>query len=38
MNDQCLLMGNDPNGMIIICLYIDDMLCIGDKKVIDKFK
>ena len=32
MNDQCLLMRNDQNGTIIIYLYIDDTLCVGDKK------
>ena len=38
MNDQCLLMKNDKNRTIIICLYIDNMLCVGDTKAIDIFK
>ena len=31
-------MRNDQNGTIIVCLYIDDILCIGDKEAIDAFK
>ena len=38
MNDQCLLMRNDQNGTVIVCLYIDDTLCVGDKKALDTFK
>ena len=38
MNDQCLLMRNDQNRTIIICLYIDDTLCVGDKKALEAFK
>ena len=38
MNDQCLLMRNDQNGTIIVCLYIDDTLCVGDKEALDAFK
>ena len=38
MNDQCLLIRNDQNGIIIVCLYIDDTLCMGDKKALDTFK
>ena len=38
MNDQCLLMRNDKNGTVIVCLYIDDTLCVGDKKALDTFK
>ena len=38
MNDQCLHMRNDQNGTIIACLYIDDTLYVGDKKVLDTFK
>ena len=38
MNDQCLLMRNDQNRTIIACLYIDDTLCVGDKKPINAFK
>ena len=38
MNDQCLLMRNDQNGTIIICLYIDNTLYVGDKKALEAFK
>ena len=38
MNDQLLLMRNDQNGTIIICLYIDDTLCVGNKRAINIFK
>ena len=38
MNDQCLLMRNDQNGTIIVCLYIDYKLCVEDKKALDTFK
>ena len=36
--DGCLLYKKDEVGTIIICLYVDDLLCIGDKKAIEKFK
>ena len=38
MNDQCLLLRNDQNIRVIFCLYIDDTLCVGDKKALDTFK
>ena len=38
MNDQCLLMRNGLNGTVIVCLYIDHTLCIGDKEAINIFK
>ena len=38
MNDQCLLLRYDQNGIVIVYLYIDDMFCVGDKKAIDTFK
>ena len=38
MNDQCLLVGNDQNGTIIICLYIGDKVFVGDKNAINTFK
>ena len=38
MNDQCLLMRNGQNGTVIVCLYIDDILCVGDKKALDTYK
>ena len=38
MNDQCLFMRKDQNRTVIICPYIDDTLCVGDKNAIDIFK
>ena len=38
LNDPCLLTKENENGIIIMCLYIDDMLCIGDRTAIEKFK
>ena len=32
----CLLMKENENGIIIICLYIDNTLCVGDKLEIEK--
>ena len=37
-NGQCLLIRNDQNRTVIVRLYIDDMLCVGDKKALDTFK
>ena len=31
-------MRNDQNETSIVCLYIDDTLCVGDKEVIGAFK
>ena len=31
-------MRNDQNRIIIVCLYIDDTLCVGDKKAIEALK
>ena len=38
LNDPCLLMKENENGVIIICLYIDDTLCVGNAEAIRKFK
>ena len=38
MADQCLFSRKSSDGVVIIAVYIDDTLCIGDKKAIDKFK
>ena len=38
LNDPCLLQKENENGIIIICLYIDDTLCVKDKLAIEKFK
>ena len=37
MSDQCLLMKNDKNVTFIVCLYINDTLCVGDEKAINMF-
>ena len=31
-------MRNDQNRTVIVCLYIGDTLCVGDKKALDSFK
>jgi hypothetical protein len=36
--DQCLLRKKDENGIIILCLYIDDCLACGDQKAVDASK
>ena len=38
LNDPCLLMKENENGIIIICLYIDDTLYVREKLAIKKFK
>ena len=38
LNDPCLLKKENENGFIIISLYIDNKLCVGDKSTIKKFK
>ena len=38
ISDQCLLMREDDAGTVIICLYIDDTLIVGDESAIRKFK
>ena len=35
--DPCLLSRTDETGTIIICLYVDDILTVGDKNAINKF-
>ena len=36
--NQCLLNRKGESGIIIICLYIDDTMIVGNKKEIKKFK
>ena len=36
--DECLLARTNNLGTVLICLYIDDTLVMGDKKAIDEFK
>ena len=38
MADQCLFSRKSSDRVVIIAVYIDDTLCIGDKKAFDKFK
>ena len=33
-NDNCLLKRIDEKGIVIICLYVDDLLCTGDKDAV----
>ena len=34
--DPCLLMRQDENGVLILCIYVDDVLCIGSSASIKK--
>ena len=36
--DECLLRKETKKGTVIICVYIDDTLCVGDKEAINEFK
>ena len=38
MADQCLFFRKSSDGTVVIAVYIDDTLCIGDEKAINKFK
>ena len=38
MPDNFLLTCTTASGTLILCVYIDDTLCIGNQKCIDKFK
>ena len=38
LNDPFLLIKENEYGIIIICLYIDDALCVGDELAIKKLK
>ena len=35
-NDNCLLKRETAEGLVMICLYVDDLMCIGDKEAILK--
>ena len=37
MNDQCLYIKKNEEGVIVVCLYIDDILCVGNQNAIEKF-
>ena len=36
--DECLLMRQTDIGTVVICVYIDDTLCAGNKVALDNFK
>ena len=36
--DECLLWKKSDKGSVIVCVYIDDTLCVGDNEAIDDFK
>ena len=36
--NSCLLKRTDDNGTLIICVYVNDILCIRDRKAIDLIK
>ena len=36
--DECLLRKETKKGTVIVCVYIDDALCVGDKEAINELK
>ena len=36
--DECLLYRKNEKGTVIVCVYIDDTLCVGDTEAVDAFK
>ena len=36
MSNQCLYMKNDEVGVIVVCIYIDDTLFVGNQNAIEK--
>ena len=38
LSDECLLFRNTEDGIVIVCVYIDNTLCVGDEKAVKKFK
>ena len=36
--DGCLLKRENEYGILIVCIYVDDTMCIGTRKAIDQFK
>ena len=36
--DGCLLKRSTEVGTVIVCVYVDDTMCVGDRKAIDAFK
>ena len=37
-SDPCLVYKKDENGTVMLGIYVDDCLCIGDRKAIEKTK
>ena len=35
--DECLLKRRIEKGSIVVCVYIDDTLCVGKKEAINEF-
>ena len=35
-NDNCLLKRESKDGTVFICLYVDDLMCTGDKEAVMK--
>jgi hypothetical protein len=33
-SDSCLLFRTDKNGTVILCIYVDDICCVGDEKAV----
>ena len=38
MSDNCLITRTASSGTLLLCVYIDDTLCVRSKKCIDEFK
>lgn len=36
--DSCLLKRTNKNGTVVVCVYVDDTLCVGDRKSIEELK
>ena len=36
--DSCLLRRTNGNGTVLVCVYVDDTMCVGDRKAIDELK
>ena len=36
--DGCLLKRTNKFGSIIVCVYVDDTMCVCDRRAIDEFK
>ena len=36
--DTCLLKRTKSTGTVIVCVYVDDTICVGDRAAIDELK